>query len=167
MSFSYIWKRKEANFGSPIEEQVEGGTHITCEVILKKDGKYLAVRRSSIPGHESPPKAKKFPKGCLYFVHNLFIYGESVGDYLNRVIKEQIGVGVKSYKIIALDSNLQEKDNNWSFCPYVLVEVDKLPVPGNYGNDVVEVVTFTKENVPEDFGWWEKEELKEFLEKYD
>lgn len=167
MSFKYIWKRNEANFGAPLEDQVEGGAHITCESILKFNGQYVGLRRQSIPGHETPPRSKDHPKGCLFFVHNLFIYGESVPDYLNRVVNEQTGAGVKSYKIIALDSNLQEKDKNWSFCPYILVELDKLPTIGNYGNEITEVVTFTKDNVPEDFGWWDKEELKEFLEKYD
>ena len=57
--------------------------------------------------------------------------------------------------------------NQWAITPYFLVELDNLPVPGIYGNEITEVVTFTKQNVPNDFGWWEKTELEEFLYKFD
>ena len=50
--------------------------------------------------------------------------------------------------------------------PYVLAELKSLPKKGNYGNEVTEVVVFDKKNIPQDFGWWTKEELKEFVENY-
>lgn len=31
MSFKYIWKNREANFGSPVEIEVPGGTHVSAD----------------------------------------------------------------------------------------------------------------------------------------
>ncbi len=32
--FEYNWSKKEANFGSPVEKEVSGGTHISIENFL-------------------------------------------------------------------------------------------------------------------------------------
>ena len=57
MTFEYNWKKNEANFGPPISKQKKGGTHITFEIILKKENKYIALRRpDGIPEHELPPR---------------------------------------------------------------------------------------------------------------
>lgn len=45
--------------------------------------------------------------------------------------------------------------------------MNEIPKIGNYGNNIKEVVIFTKEDIPDDFGWWSKKELKEFLEEFD
>lgn len=166
--FKYIWKNKEANFGPPVETEASGGTHISAENILKFNGKYVALRRpEAIPEHEIPEKALKFGKPCLYFVHGLPRWGETMDEYVRRVVKDQAGVDVKSFKVVDLSMEVYPDTNQWAWTPCLIVEVDKLPVLGNYGNEVTEVVTFIKDNIPEDFGWWEKKELEEFLEKYD
>lgn len=168
MSFKYIWKNKEANFGSPIETEVSGGTHISCENILKFNGQYVALRRpEAIPEHEIPEKAIKAGKPHLYFIHGLPRWGETMELYVKRVVKDQAGVGIKSFKTVKLDMEVYKDTNQWAWTPYLIVEINQLPTPGVYGNEVTEVVTFDKENVPGDFGWWNKEELEEFLEKYD
>ncbi|MBI2057943.1 MAG: hypothetical protein HYT63_03105 [Candidatus Yanofskybacteria bacterium] len=112
MSFKYIWENKEANFGEPLKYQVKGGTHFTFEMILKWDGKYIALRRQSIPGHEAPPHAEKYPNGLLYFCHNLIQYGESVEQCVKRIVKSQTGVNVKSYKVVDIESSVQKKTTN-------------------------------------------------------
>jgi hypothetical protein len=58
-----------------------------------------------------------------------------------------------------------EESQQWALTPYLAVELDSLPVPGTYGNEVTEVVTFTKDTIPDGFGWYTKEELKGLLEK--
>lgn len=166
--FKYIWKQKEANFGPPIETEVSGGTHISCENILKFNGKYVALRRpKAIPEHEIPPKALKSGKAHLYFVHGLPRWGETTEGYVKRVVRDQAGVGVKNFRVVDLTMEVYPDSNQWAWTPCLIVELDKLPVPGNYGNEVTEVVTFDKNNIPDDFGWWEKDELQEFLNKYD
>lgn len=161
MSFEYNWKNKEANFGPPIPKEVVGGTHITFEIILKKDKKFVALRRpNAIPEHELPPKAKDYPNGLLYFCHNLIRYGESVEECVKRIVKAQAGVGIKSYDIVDIESVVQAKDNQWSFIPYVVAELETLP---EINKLVTEVVTFDVNNVPDEFAWWTKEELSEFL----
>lgn len=103
MSFKYIWKQKEANFGNPIEIEVSGGTHISCENVLKFRGKYVALRRpKAIPEHEIPPKALKSGKHHLYFVHGLLRWGETTEQYVKRVVRDQAGVGVKSFRVVDL-----------------------------------------------------------------
>jgi len=164
MSFEYNWKNKEANVGPPISKQVSGGTHITFEIIAKKDNHYIALRRpQAIPGHELPPNAKEHPNGLLYFCHNLIHYGESVEDCVKRIVKEQAGVIVKSYRIIDIDSEVQEKDSQWSFTPHIIAELEAIPETNEL---VTEVVLFDKNTIPDNFGWWTKEELKDFFKEY-
>jgi len=159
----YNWKNKEANFGAPISNQVKGGTHITFEIILKKDGKYIALRRpNGIPEHELPPNAKS--EGSLYFCHNLIRYGESMEDCVERIVKDQAGVSVKNIKVLYIDSEVQEKDDQWAINPTVIADIDDTP---KVNNEVTEVIEFDKNNIPEDFAWWSSKELKEFLDDYD
>lgn len=165
-SFEYYWKDKEANFGPPIEKGVHGGTHITLEIILKKGNQYIALRRQSIPGHEPPPHIGKHPKGLLFFCHNLIRYGETIEQCVKRIAKEQAGVNVKNFRVVDIDSIIQEKDGQWAFIPHIIAEVEEIPKPGKYGNEVNEVIIFDKQNIPEDFAWWTQKEVKEFLEEY-
>ncbi|MDO8487803.1 MAG: hypothetical protein Q7S31_00615 [bacterium] len=168
MSFKYVWKNKEANFGTPIETEVSGGTHVSAECILKFNGKYIALRRpKAIPEHKIPEKAQKSNKPCLYDVHGLPRWGETTEGYVKRVIKDQAGVGVKSFRIADLTMGVYPDTQQWYIELTLFVEVDRLPVPGTYGNEVVEVVTFDKDTVPDDFGWWSKEQIEEFLKRYD
>jgi len=165
MTFNYKWKNKEANFGPPIEEQIPGGMHLTFEIILKKGKQYIALRRpNGIPEHELPPQAKDYPNGLFYFCHNLIRYGESIGDCVKRIVKSQSGADVKSFKIVYIDSSVQDKDNSWAIVPHVIAEVIDLP---KTNANVTEVVLFDKDSILSDFAWWDKKELKEFLDEYD
>ena len=165
MSYNYNWKNKEANFGLPLEKQVSGGTHVTFEIILKKESKYIALRRpNGIPEHELPPQAKDYPQGLLYFCHNLIRYGESMESCIKRIVKDQAKVQVIKLKVAYIYSEVQEKDNQWTINPCVIAEIVKIP---QVNSDVTEVVLFDKNNIPEDFAWWTREELREFLEKFD
>lgn len=158
MTFEYNWKNNEANFGPQIENQVDGGTHITFEIILKSGNKYIALRRpKGIPEHEASTE------GDLYFCHNLIRYGESMEACVERIVKDQAGVSVKAIKLTTIHSKVQEKDNQWSFNPLVIAEVDT-PVTSDL---ITEVVEFDGDSIPDGFAWWSKEELKEFFEKYD
>lgn len=168
MSFHYNWKNREANFGPPVETEVAGGTHLSAECILKFNGQYTALRRpEAIPEHEIPQKALDSGKPHLYFVHGLPRWGETMDQYVSRVVKEQAGVGVKSFKVVDLTMEVYPDTNQWAWTPEIIVEIDQLPVLGNYGNEVTEVITFDKQSVPDDFGWWTKEELEKFLVKDD
>ena len=162
MGFAYHWKRGEANFGPPIEEQVPGGTHITFEVVLTMDGQYVALRRPrGIPDHEIPTHASKHPEGLCYFCHGLIRYGESVEACVSRLVREQAGVGVRSIRIIDIDSHVQEKDGQWAFNPIVLASLDALP---SVSEEITEVVVFDAPTIPTDLAWWSIEEMREFIE---
>ncbi|MEK6885082.1 MAG: NUDIX domain-containing protein [Nanoarchaeota archaeon] len=166
MAYSYKWDNKEANFGPPTSKQIDGGMHIAFEIILKKDGEYVALRRpEAIPGHEHP--LKKTKNGLLYFCHDLIKYGETIESCIKRIVKEQTGVSVKNMKVVYIDSLVQNKDNQWAFTPHVIAELDKIPSSGKHGNEITKVVIFNKSNIPDDFGWWTKKELKEFIEEFD
>jgi len=167
MKFRYYYTKKEANFGRPLKTQVDYGTHITFEIVLKKGNKFIALRRNSIPGHETPPHAKYYPKGLLYFCHNLIRFGETVEKCIKRIVKEQCGVNVKSFKLVEITSAFQKKDKQWAIIPHVIAEVDKIPKPGVYGNRIYEVITFDKRSVPADWAWWTKREIIDFIKKVD
>jgi hypothetical protein len=168
MAFKYLWKNKEANFGKPIKTEVLGGTHFAAECILKFNGNYVALRRpKAIPEHEIPPKALKSKTACLYDVHGLPRWGESKDEFIQRLVKDQAGVNVKNFRVAEIEMGVYPKTKQWYIEPVFFVEVDKLPTPGVYGNQVTEVVTFNKNNVPEDFGWWSKKQIEDFLKEYD
>lgn len=163
-TFKYHWTNREANFGPPVTGEVRGGTHISIENFLMFEGKFVALRRPEAnPQHELPPKAQKAGSALLYFVHNLPIWGETMDEYVNRVVMENTGVKVKNYKVVGLDMELYENTQQWAWTPYILVELESLPKLGVYGNEITEVVTFDIGTIPDEFGWWEKDELQEYL----
>lgn len=160
MAFKYEWFRKEANFGPVIQTEVRGGTHFTIESVLKHGDKYVALRRpQAVQNHEIPPRAKAAGKPMLYFVHDLPIWGESLPQYVDRIVREQAGVDARRFRVVDLTMKTYGDSQQWALTPYLLVELDQLPVPGDYGNLVTEVVTFTVHTIPDEFGWYEKAEL--------
>ncbi len=173
MPFKFYFKRKEANFSAPVKTEVDSGTHISIENILKFKGKYIALRRpKAIPGHQLPPKAEKSRKDFLYFAHGLPHWGEGADKYIRRIVKEQAGVGVKNFRVVHLtmevypDKFHKGVPRQWAITPFTIVELSRLPKPDFYGNKITEVVHFEKKNIPDEFGWWEKKELRDFLEKF-
>lgn len=167
MIFQYLYKNKEANFGKPLKSQVKGGTHITFEIVLKYKDKYIVLRRQSIQGHSAPTQSIKNEDGALYFCHDLIRHGESISQCVKRIVRSQAGVGVKSYRVVDIESLIQKKDSQWAFIPHVIAELSKKPKTGRYGTRVTEVVEFTKQSIPSGFAWWEKDELKTFLIAFD
>ncbi|GEM_PF-1180776 len=173
MTFEYQWKYNEANFGPPIKTEVNCGTHITFEIILKKGKEYIALRRpDGIEGHVMTPKEKKSKSGKLYFCHDLIRYGESVEKCVKRVVKSQCGANVKKFETVFLETILKDekwglKNKQWAIVPHIIAEVDKIPKVGNYFNPVTQVVVFNKNTIPNDFAWWSKNDLEKFLDKYD
>jgi hypothetical protein len=164
MSFEYVWKRSEANFGPPIEREVAHGTHISIENIPVYEGKFVALRRPQAnPGHEIPRKAQDVGRPMLYFIHNLPLWGETLPVYVERVVRESAGVAVKNFRLLDLKMEVYPDTQQWAWTPYLLVELADLPVPGLYGNEVTEVVTFTRDEIPSDLGWWEPAEFRQFL----
>ena len=58
---------------------------------------------------------------------------------------------------------LYKDTQQWAWTLYTLVELESLPKPGVYGNEITEVVIFDIDTIPDEFGWWEKDELEECL----
>ena len=56
-----------------------------------------------------------------------------------------------------------KKMKQWGIIPFVIAEVDKIPEPGKYGNDVSEVVTFTKDNIPSDMAFGKQKLITRIL----
>ena len=161
----YYYTKRETNFGKPIRTQVKGGTHITIEIILKKRNKYIGLRRpKGIPHHAI---WRKFPKGALYFCHGLPQWGESIQQAVKRIVKQQAGVKAKSIKVVDIETGIRE-NKHYAIVPIVIAQIDRLPKPGKYaGNEITEIVTFTKKTIPSDFDWWKKNELQQALQEYD
>lgn len=163
MSFTYHWQRNEANFGPVMADEVAGGTHLTIESVLMFNGAFVALRRpGAIPHHELP---QRVGRPLLYFVHDLPLWGESLDQYVKRIVREQAGVGVQRFRVVDLTMKLYEKDQQWAVTPFLAVELAALPTPGTYGNAVTEVVSFTKDDIPDGFGWYTKPELAALLAK--
>lgn len=144
----YIAKGGEANFGKPIQSQVDGGTHITFELITKKGKTFYMTRwPDGLPGHDDPPNALRFPHGLIRF-------GEALDECATRLVGEQLGMKVKHVEILYWDSYVDDYDH-WHIEPGCLVEVEGTPkLPENAS----EVVTFTIDNIPK-MSFWTKSEF--------
>jgi len=160
MAFEYHYENNEANFGKPLPNQVEGGMHITFEIVLKKEDKFIALRRPrGIPNHRLPSHARDHPEGLLFFCHDLIRYGEPVEDCVKRIVLDQAGVEVESFRLIEIDSALQD-DKTWALTPHVIAEIKEIP---KTTSEVTEVIVFDNNNIPDNFAWWTKEEVSEFI----
>jgi len=171
MAFEFHWKNKEANFGLPAEKEVDGGTHFTIEIILKHGGKYVMVRRpKGYPGHQLPPKAERYPQGCLYFSHDLPRWGETLDQSVKRIVNNQLNVDVKNIHVTDLtmekypDELHKEENKQWAITVEVIAELAELP---KVTGAVTEVVTFDINTIPEDMAWWEPDDLKETIKEHD
>lgn len=170
MTSQYYWKYKEANFGKPLKREVNKGTHITFEILIKKENTYFALRRPrGIPRHIMPPKAMKSKKGMLYFCHDLIRYGESVEKCVKRIVKDQAKVNVKNYKVVYIETILKReswgvKNEQFAIIPCIIAEISSSP---RTNKDITEVISFNKHNPPNELAWWTRKELKEFLKEYD
>lgn len=150
---NYRASKGEANFGRPITTQLVGGTHITFELITRK-GKTLFATRwpKGLPGHDDPPNVLRFPHGLIRF-------GETIEDCAKRLVKDQLGMNVRSVKMAYMDSYVDDKQH-WHIEPGCVVEVDGKPrVP----RAASEIVRFTLAKIPE-LSFWTKEDLLETLE---
>lgn len=149
----YIAKDNEANFAKPIKSQVIGGTHITFELITKKDDTFYMTRwPDGLPGHDDPPNALRFPHGLIRF-------GESLKDCASRLVNDQLGMKVKHVEVLYWDSYLDEHDH-WHIEPGCLVEVQgksKLPK----GAD--KIISFRLANIPK-MTFWSKTDFIETVQ---
>lgn len=135
---------------------------------MKKGNKYIALKRKNIPGHYLSPATEK--KGsALFFCHDLILYGEQVDACIKRIVKEQAKVSIERFRLVYMESNLLQKSGGkkrkqWAIIPHVIAEVTTLP---KMDTEILEVITFDKKNIPQEFAWWNKRELAEFLEEFD
>lgn len=168
MAFEFHWTNKEANFGAPAEKEIDGGTHFTMEIFLKHKGKFVMVRRpKGYPGHQLPPKAERYPNGCLYFCHDLPRWGESLEQAVRRIVRNQIGAAVKLVKVIDLTmetypDSMHEGNRQWAITLFVKAELAALP---KITKDVTEAVKFGAKSVPKDMAWWEPNEFLDFVKQ--
>jgi len=79
---------------------------------------------------------------------------------VKRIVRDQAGINVESFELVDLESEVQEKDSQWAITVYIIAEVDKIP---EKNAEIAEVVIFDKSSIPDEFGWWTKKELEEFL----
>src|SRR3989344_1646917 len=156
MPFEFNFKKKEANFGKPEEKEIDGGTHLTIEIILRHKGKFVMIRRpKGYPGHQLPPKADNYPNGCLYFSHDLPRWGESVETAVKRIVKSQLNTDLESVKVLDLTMEtypdaLHEGNKQWAITLYVMVELMSLP---KLNKDITEIIQFDLKSIPDGMGW--------------
>ena len=151
----YRATNNEANFGRPITTQVVGGTHITFELVPKRGTTFFATRwPKGLPGHEDPPDVLRFPHGLIQF-------GETVEHCAQRLVREQLGMKVKSVKVIEIESYVDDQ-NHWHIEPGCVVEVSgKARVP----REASEIVSFGVDHIP-DLTFWTKDELRDVIEEF-
>src|SRR3989338_3194143 len=115
----------------------------------------MVRRPRGYPGHQLPPKAEKYPNGCLYFCHDLPRWGESLDQAVKGIVRSQINARVKSVKVLDLSmekypDSMHEGNRQWAITLYVKAEVDKPKIT----KEVTEVVMFDSKSIPKDMDWW-------------
>lgn len=133
----------EANFASPIMREVQGGAHITFELLTKQCGHFYMTRwPNGLPRHDPDKETLRFPHGLIKF-------GETVEQCCTRLAYNQLGMELSSSRVINIDSYV-DSANHWHIEVWC----------------VVEVVTFTRETIPSDITCWEIDELKDTIDTY-
>ena len=168
MNFDYTWKRDEANFWPVLSKEVHKWTHITCDILLQKWDTYYAFRRKSRPEHEAPPELQKNPEWVLFICHNLVIYWETMRECISRIVVEQCWLSVIDYTVKDIRTFLMEeswwkKITQRAIVPFVVAYINEEPVPWMYWNEISEVVSFTKDTIPNWFAWGKEKFLKQIL----
>jgi 8-oxo-dGTP pyrophosphatase MutT (NUDIX family) len=149
---NYKALHNEANFGKPIVTQVSGGTHITFEMITVSNGTFYMTRwPKGLPGHDDPPNTLRFPHGLIRF-------GESLDQCAKRLVKEQLGMGVKSADIAYWDAHV-DKTNHWHIEPGCIVHVTGKPKLPKVAS---EIVTFDVSDIPK-MTFWSKDDFLELV----
>jgi len=152
---NYRARNGEANFGKPITTQVDGGTHMTFELITKKGRKFYMTRwPDGLPGHDDPKNVLRFPHGLIRF-------GESLSQFAKRLVRDQLGMRVKNVKLAYWDSYLDDT-NHWHIEPGLIVELDGKPrVPKRAG----EIISFDVHHLPK-MTFWPKPDFVEVLKEH-
>jgi ADP-ribose pyrophosphatase YjhB (NUDIX family) len=155
--YHYYYTHGEANFAAPVSEEVQGGTHLTFDVILHQGLAIYALRR--------PQGLHDGPRNALYFPHGLIRFGETVEECARRLARDQAGVNVEEVRLYTMPTWVDE-NNHWHICLNVLAKVAEKPEPTEEVSEVVEV---REGDFPDDFGWWTHEQmamLLSFLGRY-
>lgn len=149
MAFEYHYEHGEANFGPPLASEVEGGAHLTFDVITRLGSELVAYRR--------PDGLHDGPKNALYFPHGLIRFGETVDQCVQRLVNEQGGgVQVTSTNIYTMPSWVE--NNHWHMCLNVVTTVATMP--DELPSGVSEAVLVQSGDVGSEFGWWTAEQLE-------
>lgn len=147
----YSYTNREANFGKPLKSEVKGGTHLTLEVVLERGRNIVALRR--------PHGLHDGPKNALYFPHGLMRFGETVEQCVERLVREQAGVGTVGAKVHSLDSWVDE-NQHWHLALNVVALIQEQPAPSQ---EVSEIIEFSRAEIPEDLAWWSPKEMAELF----
>src|SRR5438552_9303747 len=109
----------EANFPPPIDKEVVGGVHIAPECITRQGEIFvMIVWPNGLWRHES--------HRTIRFPHGLMMFGETIKESAERLVKTQLGMDVESVQVVHIDSYVDEK-NHWHIEPWVIVDVIGTP----------------------------------------
>ena len=151
----YLASAGEANFGKPIRTQVSGGSHITFELITKKEQTFYATRwPSGLPGHNDPSNTLRFP-------HGLIRVGESLEECTERLVLAQLGMRVTNVRLLYWDSYVDDHDH-WHVEPGALVEVAGEP---HLPSGASKIESFTASNLP-DLTFWPESDFLEIVREH-
>ncbi len=153
-SSGYIAINEEANFGRLIRYEVRGGMHIAPEFITYDGKRFYAIRWfHGLPRHDKI--------GGTRFPHGLMMFGESLLDSARRLVGAQLGMKVRSVKILTLES-YKDSEDHWHIEPEVLALASgraKRP------RSDTEIVTFDLGHTPE-MAFWKSGQFKRFMGEY-
>src|SRR5450432_1713905 len=151
MTYQYHYENREANFGPPLDLEVEGGAHLTFDVILTDRRSVYALRR--------PDGFHDGPRGALYFPHGLIRFGETLDQTVQRLAADQAGVNIQQAVIYNLASWVE--NNHWHMCLNVF-GVSGGDILG--GNNVSEVVALSRGESAEELAWWTQDQFDAMIE---
>ena len=147
MTYEYHYENGEANFGAPLDHEVDGGAHITCDIILHDRTSLYILRR--------PDGLHDGPKNSLYFPHGLIRFGETTHQAAARLGADQARAEVVSSELYNLPSWVDE-NNHWHLCLNIFALVAGKPPGGDGVSDVVEV---SFDGQADEFAWWTQEQF--------
>lgn len=150
MAYEYFYENGEANFGPPMSKEVQGGAHLTFDVILCDGTKVWAMRR--------PDGLHDGPKDALYFPHGLIRFGETVDTAVARLAKAQGGARISRVEIYNLPSWVE--NDHWHLALNVFALLDGTP---DGADGVSEFVQLGEGDSAREFAWWTQEQYDRMI----
>ena len=142
----------KAIFGRPVNATSPGGAHIGVNVVTLHKGKVILFEKPGLPGGQE--------LGDLWFPWDYLEYGEAPNDAAKRVLKQWGKAEPKEIELVEVFSMVPPGED-WQLAFQYVAE---LKAPPKNGDNVKNIKTIEKAQLPRMVGWLRRSDVKRYLD---